>query len=118
MQYMYCNVHAKGLIPLGDGVTTVDANVGTRNVATGAGQQEGDGTHEVRGLAHLALGDEGNPLLLEVGLLVKDLLGQGGEHVARGDAVDADASGGPFDGEGGGEVTNTGLGSVVRTVRC
>lgn len=102
--------------PLGDSVTAVNADVRAGDVATGARQQEGDGSHEVLGLTHLALGNEGSPLLLEVGVLVEDLLGQGGKHVARGDAVDADAGGSPLDGEGGGKVADTSLGSVVRTM--
>jgi len=109
--------HASTACRLGDGVAAVDANVGARDILRRVGQQEGDGAHEVLGLAHLALGDERGPLLLEVGVLVEDLLSEGGEHVTGGDTVDADAGVRPFDGERGGEVADTCLGRVVGTAK-
>ena len=57
------------------GVAAVDPQIGASDVARGLGQQEGDGAHEVFGLAHVALGDEGDPLPLEVGVFIEDLLG-------------------------------------------
>lgn len=51
-------------------VATVNAQLGTSHVARGVGEEEGDGAHEVLGLAHLALGDERDPLLGELGVLV------------------------------------------------
>ena len=56
-------------------VATVDAQLGAGHVAGGVGEKEGDGAHEVLGLAHLALGDERDPLLGELGVLIEDLLG-------------------------------------------
>lgn len=98
---------------LGDSIATVDTEIGAGHVLAGVGQEEGDGAHEVLGLAHLALGDERGPLLAQVRVLVEDLLRQGGEHVAGGEAVDADTGVRPLDGERGGEVADTGLGGVV-----
>lgn len=60
---------------LGHSVTTIDANISTRHIAAGIGEQEGHRAHEVLRLSHLALGNERSPLLLEVGVLVEDLLG-------------------------------------------
>ena len=52
------------------GVATVNAQLSTGHVAGSVGEEEGDGAHEVLGLAHLALGDERDPLLGELGVLV------------------------------------------------
>lgn len=60
---------------LRDGVATVDAEVGAGDIVGGIRQQEGHGAHKVLGRAHLALGDERGPLLLEVRVVVEDLLG-------------------------------------------
>ena len=60
---------------LGRGVATVNAQLGAGHVAGGVGEEESDGAHEVLRLAHLALGNERDPLLGELGVLVKDLLG-------------------------------------------
>lgn len=62
-------------MPLRGRVTTINAELGAGHVAGGVGKEEGDGAHEVLGLAHLALRDEGDPLLGELGVLVEDLLG-------------------------------------------
>lgn len=61
------------------GVATVNAQLSTGHVAGSVGEEEGDGAHEVLGLAHLALGDERDPLLGELGVLVEDLLCAVGE---------------------------------------
>lgn len=55
-------------------VATINAEFSTGHVAGGVGEEEGDSAHEVFGLAHLALRDEGDPLLGELGVLVEDLL--------------------------------------------
>jgi len=60
---------------LRDGVTAVDAQLGTGHVPGSVGEQECDGAHEVLGPAHLALWDEGDPLLGELGVVVENLLG-------------------------------------------
>lgn len=62
-------------LSLGNGVTAIDAEIRTGHVRTGIGKQEGDGTHEILGLTHLALGNERGPLLLEVWVVVENLLG-------------------------------------------
>lgn len=61
--------------PLSHGVAAVNTEVGPRNILRGVGQKEGDRTHQVDGLAHLALRDEGGPLALELRVVVEDLLG-------------------------------------------
>ena len=61
--------------PLSHGVAAVNTEVGPRNILRGIGQKEGDRTHQVNGLAHLALRDEGGPLALELRVVVEDLLG-------------------------------------------
>lgn len=68
-------VFRRALIRLRGRVTTVNAELGASHVAGGIGEEEGDGAHEILGLAHLALGDEGDPLLGELGVLVENLLG-------------------------------------------
>jgi len=65
-------------------VATVDAQLGASHVARGVGEEEGDGAHEVFGLAHLALRDEGDPLLGELGVLVEDLLCAIGKEMVSG----------------------------------
>lgn len=62
-------------LALRDRVTAVDAQLGAGHVTGGVGEQECDGAHEVLGSAHLALRDEGNPLLGELGVVIEDLLG-------------------------------------------
>lgn len=102
---------------LRDSVTAINAQISTRHVVGRVGQQECDRAHEVLGRTHLALGNQRGPLLLEIWVVVHDLLGQGGEHVAGGDAVDADAGVSPLDRQRGGEVSDGGLGGVVGTIR-
>jgi hypothetical protein len=60
---------------LRDSVAAVDAQLGAGHVTGGVGEQECDGAHEVLGPAHLALRDEGDPLLGKLGVVVKNLLG-------------------------------------------
>lgn len=100
---------------LGQGVATINTEISTRDVFGGVTEQEGDGSHEIFGGTHLADGDEGGPLIAEVGVLVQDLarpvaqntsvlshngsdIGhlQSSQHVSRADAVDTDIVGGPF----------------------
>lgn len=59
----------------GHGVAAIDTKVSTGDVSGRVRQQEGQGPHEVLGLSHLALGDERDPLLPEVRVVVEDLLG-------------------------------------------
>lgn len=119
---------------LNDRVPAVDPELRPRDEARGVGQQEGDGARQVLRLAHAGHGGAADPLLLEVGALVEDLLGaatcvletgfcssrhrggdlQRGAHVAGRDAVDPDVVGGPLDGQRGREVLDGRLGRVVR----
>ena len=75
IQVTAVSVVRRACILLRGRVATVNAQLGAGHVAGGVGEKEGDGTHEVLGLAHLALRDERDPLLGELGVLVKDLLG-------------------------------------------
>jgi len=61
-------------------VATVDAQLGAGHVAGSVGEEESDGAHEVLGLTHLALRDEGDPLLGELGVFVEDLLSAIGKN--------------------------------------
>lgn len=58
---------------LGRGICAVNPDVGAVYILGGIRQQEGNRSHEIFGLAHLALGNERNPLLLEIGVLVENL---------------------------------------------
>lgn len=60
---------------LRDSVATVDTQVCARDVLAGVREEKGDGTHEIDGLTHLTLRDQGCPLLLQIRVVVKDLLG-------------------------------------------
>jgi hypothetical protein len=60
---------------LRDSVATVNTQLGAGHVARSIGEEEGDGAHEVLGLAHLALRNERDPLLGELGVVVEDLFG-------------------------------------------
>lgn len=55
---------------LRNSITTIDPEIGTGDILTGVREQKGDGTHEIDGLAHLALGNERCPLLFEFGVVV------------------------------------------------
>lgn len=96
---------------LQDSVATVDSDVGTRHETRGVGGEEDTETVEVVDLAEAGLGRHGAPDLL-LGLEGGDAV-EGGVHVARGDAVDADIVLGPLGGEGLAELDDTGLGGIV-----
>lgn len=74
-QKVLCPCLRRLISHLSDGVTTIDAEVGASDIVGGIGQQESHGAHEILGRAHLSLGYERGPLLLEVWVVVKDLLG-------------------------------------------
>jgi len=61
--------------PLSQGVATVDADLSTGHVPGCVTQEEDNRTHEVLGVSHLAEGNQGSPLLAEVGILIEDLAG-------------------------------------------
>lgn len=67
---------------LGDGVATVDAKIGSGDVAGSVAQQESDGTHEVFGGPHLALGNQGCPLPVQLRVLFENLPGPIGGPVS------------------------------------
>lgn len=60
---------------LGQSVPAVDAEIRTGDVLGRVGEEEGHGAHQVFGCTHLADGDEGDPLIAELGVLVEDLAG-------------------------------------------
>lgn len=62
---------------LGDGVSTVNTEIGAGHVSGGVAEEEGHGAHQVFWATHLALWDEAGPLVGELGVVVKDLLGAG-----------------------------------------
>jgi hypothetical protein len=57
------------------GVTTVDTEIRTGDVAGSVAEEESDGTHQVLRSTHLTLRDEAGPLLREDRVLVEDFLG-------------------------------------------
>lgn len=85
---MAVSVVRRSRILLRGRVATVNTELGAGHVAGGVGEEEGDGAHEVLGLAHLALRDERDPFLGELGVLVEDLLGaierKNDQRLARG----------------------------------
>jgi hypothetical protein len=62
-------------IRLRDSVATVNTQLGAGHVARSIGEEEGDGTHKVLRLAHLALRNERDPLLGKLGVVIEDFLG-------------------------------------------
>lgn len=59
---------------LSAGVAAVDTQICAGDVAGRITAQEGDGTHQVFGTAHLALGDQADPLGRELRVVVQNLL--------------------------------------------
>lgn len=99
-----------------DGVATIHTEISPGDIARRIRQEKGHRAHEILGIAHLALRDKRRPLALEIRVIIEDFFRQGGEHVARGNAVYADAGFGPFDAQRSSEVPDGGLGCVVRSV--
>lgn len=62
-------------VHLGDSVAAIDTQIRAQDVVGRIRQQEDDRAHQVLGPAHLALGDQGGPLLLQVGVVFEYLLG-------------------------------------------
>ena len=58
---------------LGQGVAAVNAEVGARNVAGRITEQERHGAHQILRGPHLPGGDQGDPLITELGVFVQDL---------------------------------------------
>lgn len=60
---------------LSDSVTTIDTEISTSHVSGSVRQQEGDSTHEIFWATHLTLWNQTGPLLCELRVIVKNLLG-------------------------------------------
>ena len=56
-------------------VRSINAKVGAVHVQAGVTREERDGAHQILRASHLTHGDEGSPLLLQLWIVVKDLLG-------------------------------------------
>lgn len=102
---------------LGNGVSTVNTEIRSSDVAGSVTQQESDGTHEVFRSTHLTLRDQRGPLPVQLWVLVKNLLGQCSQHVTGADAVDPDVGACPLNSERSGQVSYSSLGGVVRSLR-
>jgi hypothetical protein len=60
---------------LGARVRSINPEVGAVHVQAGVTRQERDSTHQILRASHLTHGDKGSPLLLQLWVIVKDLLG-------------------------------------------
>lgn len=67
----------------GQGVAAVDAEIRSGDVLGRVGEEECHGAHQVFGGTHLADGDEGDPLVAELGVLVEDFAGPKSTVLAR-----------------------------------
>lgn len=67
--------HRRSKQYLGDGVTAIHAQIGSGHVPSSVGEKICHGAHQIFRLAHLALGDQRCPVLVEVGVIVQDFLG-------------------------------------------
>lgn len=104
-------------LALSASVATVNTKLCASHVAGSITAQEGDRAHKVGRTTHLALRDQAGPLLTKLGVLVQDVLGEGGKHVTGLNAVDTDTGVGPLNSKGTAEVTDCGLGCVVGSLR-
>ena len=59
----------------GYGIASVNAEIRPSDVLGGIAKQEGHGTHQVLRCTHLAGGDERDPLVAKLGVLLEDLAG-------------------------------------------
>lgn len=62
-------------LALSDGVATIDSDLRARHITCCVAQEVDDRTHQVLGLTHATLRNQGGPVLVEIGVLVEDLLG-------------------------------------------
>lgn len=60
-----------------DGVPPINTQIRPSNVPARLTQQKSDSAHEVLWLTHFALGDQGDPVFVEVRVVIEDLLGSG-----------------------------------------
>lgn len=60
---------------LSQGVSTVDTEIRARDVLGGIAKKEGYSAHQVLRGSHFSNGNEGGPLIAELGVLVEDLTG-------------------------------------------
>ena len=56
-------------------VRSINTQVGAVHVQAGVARKERDGAHQILRASHLTHGDKGSPLLLQLWVIVKDLLG-------------------------------------------
>lgn len=94
-------------------VSTIDPQVTAGHEAAGVAEEEDGGAAVLPGhaqpLEHVVVG----PDLPALGEALKELLGHGGDDVARREGVDADAAGAPFHGEVLCELDDGGFRGVV-----
>lgn len=57
------------------GVSAINTEIRARDVLGSIAKEECYGTHQVLGRPHLSNGDEGGPLITELGILIQDLTG-------------------------------------------
>ena len=67
--------YQRGLDHSSDRVAAVNAQVCSGDIAARIAEEVGDSAHEIFWLAHLTLGDQGGPVLVEVWVIIEDLLG-------------------------------------------
>ena len=56
-------------------VRSINTKIGAVHVQAGDAREERDGAHQILRASHLTHGDKGSPLLLQLWVIVKDLLG-------------------------------------------
>lgn len=129
--------YVENRLRLCDGVTSINAEICSGYVSRSIWEQKGNWSHQVFWLSHLTLWNEGDPLVLQIWVVIENLLGsevwnistapctlrwvvlevvdlQSCEHVTWWDAVDSDASVGPFNCQTWRQMANGCLGCVVR----
>ena len=99
---------------LPSGVPAIHSQVASGHKAACVADQEHCCTTILGRRAQTAKHVLSGPLLATLGVLDEELLDHGGDDVARGDGVDADAVLAPFGSEVSRELQDTGLGGVVR----
>ena len=104
---------------LGQGVSAINTEIRARDVPGSIAKEERYGTHQVLGRPHLSNGDEGGPLITELGILIQDLTGaiigkkehiskitlqlhqcpknsQSSQHITRANAINPNTMTSPF----------------------
>lgn len=60
---------------LGQGISAINTEIRAGDVLGSIAKEECYGTHQILGRPHLSNGDEGDPLITELGILIEDLTG-------------------------------------------